>query len=35
MVIDPIVSHFEIFAYALLNQFDVIVKARPLKLYIL
>ena len=35
MVIDPIVSHFEIFARALLNQLDVIVKAHLLQLYIL
>ena len=35
MVIDPIVSHFEIFARALLNLSDVIVKAHLLKLYIL
>ena len=27
MVMDPIVSHFEIFARALLDQLDVIVKA--------
>ena len=35
MVIDPIVSHFEIFARALLDQLDVIVKAHLLQLYIL
>ena len=32
---DPIVSHFEIFACALLDQLDVIVKAHLLQLYIL
>ena len=32
---DPIVSHFEIFACALLDQLDVIVKVRLLQLYIL
>ena len=31
---DPIVSHFEIFACALLDQLDVIVKAHILQLYI-
>ena len=31
---DPIVSHFEIFARALLDQLDVIVKAHLLQLYI-
>ena len=35
MVIDPIVSHFEIFACTLLDQLDVIVKAHLLQLYIL
>ena len=35
MVIDLIVSHFEIFARALLDQLDLIVKARLLQLYIL
>ena len=35
MVIDLIVSYFEIFARALLDQLDVIVKARLLQLYIL
>ena len=35
MVINSIVSHFEIFACALLNQLDVIVNARLLQLYIL
>ena len=32
---DPIVSHFEIFARALLDHLDVIVKALLLRLYIL
>ena len=32
---DPIVSHFEIFARALLDQLDVIVKTHLLQLYIL
>ena len=32
---DPIVSHFEIFAYALRDQLEVIVKAHLLQLYIL
>ena len=32
---DPIVSHFEIFARALLDQLNVIVKARLLQSYIL
>ena len=32
---DPIVSHFEIFALALLDQLDVIVKTHLLQLYIL
>ena len=32
---DPIVSHFEIFARALLDKLDVIVKAHLLQLYIL
>ena len=32
---DPIVSHFEIFARALLDQLDVIVKAYLLQSYIL
>ena len=32
---DPIVSHFEIFACALLDQLDVIVKAHIVQLYIL
>ena len=32
---DPIVSHFEIFARALLDQLDVIMKAHLLQLYIL
>ena len=35
MVVDPIVSHFEIFARTLLDQLDVIVKAHLLQLYIL
>ena len=35
VVMDPIVSHFEIFTRALLNQLDVIVKAHLLQLYIL
>ena len=35
MVMDPIVSHFEIFACALLDQLDVIVKAHLLQPYIL
>ena len=35
VVMDPIVSHFEIFACALLDQLDVIVKAHLLQLYIL
>ena len=35
MVMDLIVSHFEIFAHALLDQLDVIVKALLLRLYIL
>ena len=35
VVMDLIVSHFEIFAYALLDQLDVIVKAHLLQLYIL
>ena len=32
---DPIVSHFEIFARSLLDQLNVIVKARLLQSYIL
>ena len=32
---DQIVSHFEIFAYALLDQLDVIVKTHLFQLYIL
>ena len=32
---DPIVSHFEIFACILLDQLDVIMKAHLLQLYIL
>ena len=32
---DPIVSHFEIFARALLDQLNVIMKAHLLQLYIL
>ena len=35
MVMNPIVSHFEIFVYALLDQLDVIVKTQILQLYIL
>ena len=35
MVMDPIVSHFEIFALTLLDQLDVIMKALLLRLYIL
>ena len=35
MVMDLIVSHFEIFAWALLDQLDVIVTVDLLKLYIL
>ena len=35
MVTDPVVSHCEIFAGALLNQLDVIVTAHLLQLYIL
>ena len=35
MVMDSIVSHFEIFACALLDQLDVIVKTHLLQLYIL
>ena len=35
MVMDLIVLHFEIFARALLDQLDVIVKACLLQLYIL
>ena len=35
MVVDPIVSHIDIFACALLNQLDVIMKAHLLQLYIL
>ena len=35
MVMDLIVSHFEIFACALLDQLDMIVKAPLLQLYIL
>ena len=35
MVMDLIVLHFEIFACALLDQLDVIVKAHLLQLYIL
>ena len=35
VVMDPIVSHFEIFARTLLDQLDVIVKAHLLQLYIL
>ena len=35
MVIDMIVSYFEIFACVLLDQLDVIVKAYLLQLYIL
>ena len=31
VVMDPIVSHFEIFARALLDQLDVIVKAHLLQ----
>ena len=34
-MMDPIVSHFEIFARVLLDQLDVIVKAHLLQLYIL
>ena len=34
-MMDPIVSHFEIFACVLLDQLDVIVKAHLLQLYIL
>ena len=34
-MMDPIVSHFKIFAGALLDQLDVIVKAYLLQLYIL
>ena len=34
-MMDPIVSHFDIFARALLDQLDVIVKAHLLQLYIL
>ena len=32
---DPIVSHFKIFACTLLDQLDVIVKTHLLQLYIL
>ena len=32
---DPIISHFEIFARALLDQLDMIVKGHLLQLYIL
>ena len=35
MVMNSLVSHFKIFARALLNQLDVIVKAHILQLYIL
>ena len=35
VVMDPIVLHFEIFARALLDQLDVIVKSHLLQLYIL
>ena len=35
MVMDPIISQFEIFARSLLDQLDVIVKAHLLQLYIL
>ena len=35
VVMDPIISHFEIFACTLLDQLDVIVKAHLLQLYIL
>ena len=35
VVMDPIVSHFEIFACSLPDQLDVIVKAHLLQLYIL
>ena len=35
VVMDPIVSHIEIFGCALLDQLDVIVKAHLLQLYIL
>ena len=35
MVMDLIVSHFEIFASTLLNRLDVIVKTHLLQLYIL
>ena len=35
MVMDPIVSHFEIFTCVLLDQLDVIMKAYLLQLYIL
>ena len=31
MVMDPIVSHFEIFAYSLLDQLSTIVKAHMLQ----
>ena len=34
MVMDPIVSHFEIFACALLDQLDVIMKAPIAIIYI-
>ena len=34
MVMDPNVSHFEIFACALLNPLNVIVKTHLLQLYI-
>ena len=34
MVMDPIVSHFEIFTCILLDQLFVIVKAHLLQLYI-
>ena len=35
MVMDPIVSNFEIFACALLDQLDVIMMTHLLQLYIL
>ena len=35
MVMNSIVSHFEIFACTLLDQLDVIMKAHLLQLYIL
>ena len=35
VMMDLIVSHFKIFARALLDQLDVIVKAHLLQLYIL